>query len=125
MPAFANNDIELALLVLDLREQTIKIGQVRYIASDARHISSDLLHRRDQLRIPAPRNEHVRAFVHKLLRPMPLVPPVISATLPSSLPTNFPPIPLSPTLDGRRISRRFGLFDGSDRPEVRAALIRH
>jgi hypothetical protein len=34
----------------------------------AGYISFDLLYRRSQLRITAPRYEDVRAFVHKLLR---------------------------------------------------------
>jgi hypothetical protein len=34
----------------------------------AGYISSDLLYRRSQLRITAPRYEDVRAFVHELLR---------------------------------------------------------
>src|SRR5262245_43742512 len=62
------HDIELALLPLDLSEETIKIAQVRHVSLDAGHISSDLLDRRSQLRTTAPRDEDVRAFVHNLLR---------------------------------------------------------
>src|SRR5262249_33374611 len=62
------HDIELALLSLDLSEETIKIAQVRHVSWDVGHISSDLLGRRSQLRMTAPRDEDVRAFVHKLLR---------------------------------------------------------
>src|SRR5262245_53060062 len=62
------HDIELALLPLDLSEETIKIAEVRHVSLDAGHISSDLLDRRSQLRLTAPRDEDVRAFMHKLLR---------------------------------------------------------
>ena len=62
------HDIELALLPLDLSEETIKIAEVRHVSLDAGHISSDLLDRRSQLWVTAPRDEDVRAFVHKLLR---------------------------------------------------------
>src|SRR5262249_8961474 len=49
-------------------EETIKIGEVRHVSLDAGHIASDLLDRHSQLRMTAPRDEDVRAFVHKLLR---------------------------------------------------------
>src|SRR5262245_10451688 len=62
------HDIELALLPLDLSEETIKIAEVRHVSLYAGHISADLLDRRRQLRMTAPRDEDVRAFVHKLLR---------------------------------------------------------
>src|SRR5262245_59913490 len=62
------HDIELALLPLDLSEETIKIAEVRHVSLDAGYISSDLLDRRSQLRMTAPRGEDVRAFAHKLLR---------------------------------------------------------
>src|SRR5262245_19949854 len=62
------HDIELALPPPDLRQETIKIAEVRHVSLDAGHISSDLLARRSQLRMTAPRDEDVRAFAHKLLR---------------------------------------------------------
>src|SRR5882724_9473943 len=60
--------IEPALLPLDLREEAIQIAQVRHVALDAGDISTDLFDRRRQLRLPAPRDADVRAFVHTLLR---------------------------------------------------------
>src|SRR5713226_7940351 len=62
------HNIELAFLPLDLCEEAIKIAKVRKVSLYAGYISSDLLYRRSQLRITAPRYEDVRAFVHKLLR---------------------------------------------------------
>ena len=40
------HDVELALLLLDLVEETIEVGEVRYVSLDAGDISSDFLHRR-------------------------------------------------------------------------------
>src|SRR5205807_3956354 len=62
------HDIELALLPLDLCEEAIEIAKVRHVSLYAGDISPDLLDRRSQLRITAPRDEDVRAFVHELLR---------------------------------------------------------
>src|SRR2546426_3557400 len=62
------HNIELALPPLDLCEEAIKIAEVRHVSLDAGYIPSDLLYRRSQLRITAPRYEDVRAFVHKLVR---------------------------------------------------------
>src|SRR5258706_6185204 len=62
------DDVDFAFLSLDLGEKAIKIVQVRYVSRYARDISSDLLHRRGQLRFTPPRDENVHAFVHKLLR---------------------------------------------------------
>src|SRR6266850_4689170 len=62
------NNVEPAFLSFDLCKEAIKIVQVRYVSRYARDISSDLLHRRGQLRFTPPRDENVRAFVHKLFR---------------------------------------------------------
>src|SRR6266478_9539563 len=62
------HNIELALLPLDLREEAIKIAQVRHVSLYAGHVCTDLLYRSSQLPITATRYEHVRAFVHELLR---------------------------------------------------------
>src|SRR5207245_891725 len=62
------HNIELALLSLDLCEEAIKIAQVRHVSLYAGYISADLLDRRRQLRLTAPRDEDVCAFVHKSLR---------------------------------------------------------
>src|SRR5437016_2620367 len=62
------HNIELALLPLDLREEPIKIAKVRRVPLYGGYIFSDLLYRRSQLLLTAPRYEDVRALVHKLLR---------------------------------------------------------
>jgi hypothetical protein len=51
-----------------LSEEPIQITKVRHVSWYACDISSDLSYRRRQLRFTAPRDEDVRAFVHKLLR---------------------------------------------------------
>jgi hypothetical protein len=61
------SNIELALLPLDLCEEAIQIAKVRHVSLTAGDMASDLLDRRSQLRLTAPRDEDVRAFVHKLL----------------------------------------------------------
>src|SRR5262249_16815828 len=61
------HDIKLALLPLDLGEEAIEIGKVRNVALYTGYVSSDLLYRRRQLRIAAPRDEDVRAFLHEML----------------------------------------------------------
>src|SRR5205823_2900418 len=62
------HNIELALLSLDVREEAIKIAQVRHVSLHAGDIAPDLLDRCSQLWTTAPRDEDIRAFVHKLLR---------------------------------------------------------
>ena len=59
--------IEPALLSLDVCEEALQIAQVRHVAVDAGDMAADCLDRR-QLRLPAPRDEDVRASVHNLLR---------------------------------------------------------
>src|SRR5438093_522748 len=86
------HNVEPALLPFDLCEEAIQIAKVRHVSWYAGYVSSDVLYRRSQLRTTAPRYEDVCAFVHKLLRrrkPMPPLPPVISAIFPSSLPMYF------------------------------------
>src|SRR2546427_1226818 len=60
------DNVEPALLLLDLGEEAIEIAKVRYVALDAGNVASDFLDRRSQ--ITAPRDEDVRALVYKLLR---------------------------------------------------------
>src|SRR5205823_14163451 len=62
------HDIELAFLSFDLCEEAIKIAKVRHISLYAGYISPNLLYCRSQLLLTASRDEHVRAFVHELLR---------------------------------------------------------
>src|ERR1700752_670567 len=86
------HNIELAFLPFALREEAIEIARVRHVPFYAGYIFSNLLYRRPQLSITASRDEDVRAFVHELLRggrSMPLLPPVMSAIFPSSLPMTF------------------------------------
>jgi hypothetical protein len=61
------HNIELALLPLDLREETIEVVKVRHVSLYGTHIFSDLFYRRSQLLFTTPRYKHVGAFVHKLL----------------------------------------------------------
>ena len=70
---------ELALLPLNLCEEAIKIAEVRHVSLYAGYISSDLLYRRSQLRIPAPRYEDVlirRKFRRLQLRSLAKAPPL-------------------------------------------------
>src|SRR5262245_18840408 len=62
------DDVEPALLALDLGEEAIEVAEVRHVSPDAGHISSDLLDRRRRLRLTAPGDEDVGAFLHELLR---------------------------------------------------------
>src|SRR5437879_3391433 len=62
----AEDNVEPALLLLDLGEEAIEIAKVRHVALDAGNVASDFLDRRSQ--ITAPRDEDVRALVYKLLR---------------------------------------------------------
>jgi hypothetical protein len=57
-----------ALILLDSREETIEIAEVRYVSLDAGNVLPDLLCRSSHLRITASRDENVRAFVHEALR---------------------------------------------------------
>ena len=61
------HDIELALLPLDLCEQAIQVVKARRVCLYGGHISANLLRRRRQLRLTAPRDEEVGAFAHELL----------------------------------------------------------
>src|SRR3989442_5321818 len=86
------DNIQLALLALDVCEEPIKIAEVRHVALETADISSDLLYRRRQLRITAARDKtYAPSFTNSfdVARPMPLLPPVMSAVLPSSLPMTF------------------------------------
>jgi hypothetical protein len=64
----AKHNIELALLLLDLREKSIKIVKVRDVALYPGDVSSYLPYRSSQLRITASGYEDIRAFIHKALR---------------------------------------------------------
>src|SRR5262249_44714383 len=60
------HDVEPAFLVLDLREQAIEVVEVRHVSLKTGCISADLVDRRRQLRLAAPRYEHGGAFLHEL-----------------------------------------------------------
>src|SRR5215472_3837517 len=62
------DNVEPALLALDLGNQAIEIVKVRHISSDGGDVAPDLLDRRRQLGLTPARDEHVGAFVHELLR---------------------------------------------------------
>src|SRR3989454_5032731 len=66
-PGIREDNIELALLPLDLCEETIEIAKVRHVSLYGGDSAPDLLDRRRQLRITAPRDVDVGAVVHKLL----------------------------------------------------------
>src|SRR5215475_7089614 len=60
--------LTFVFLFFDLREETIKIGQIRAIALNRGHILSNLLDRAVQFLLTTASNEDVRAFAHKTLR---------------------------------------------------------
>src|SRR5262249_24080021 len=62
------DDVEPALLAIDLEEQAIEIVKVRHISSDGGDVAPDLLDRHRQLGLTPARDEHVGTFVHELLR---------------------------------------------------------
>src|SRR6266403_2520541 len=62
------DNVEPALLPLDLCEEAIEVAEVRHVSLDAGHIASDLLDRRRRLRLAAPGDEDVGAFLHEPLR---------------------------------------------------------
>src|SRR5712691_266301 len=62
------DDIEPALLPLDLCEEAVEIAKVRHVAVYAGHVASDLLYCRLQLRITASRYEDGGALRDERLR---------------------------------------------------------
>src|SRR5499427_6383811 len=61
------DDVEPALLALDLGEQAIEIVKVRHISSDGGDVAPDLLDRRRQLELTPACDKDVGAFVDELL----------------------------------------------------------
>src|SRR5262249_42673109 len=61
------DDIEFALVSVDLSKQAIKIIEFRNVSLYSGDISADFAYRRVQLRLPASRDERVGAFPHKTL----------------------------------------------------------
>src|SRR5258705_4501967 len=54
--------------IYTLSQQAALPIKIRHVSFYAGHIPSNLLYRRSQLRFPASCDQHVRAFVDKLLR---------------------------------------------------------
>src|SRR6266852_130891 len=83
-------DVEPPLFTLDLAEEAVEVGMVRNAAPDTGDVVPDLLDGRRQLRLTASSDEHVRApsptNCSAAASPIPLLPPVTSAILPSSFP---------------------------------------
>jgi hypothetical protein len=74
IPAFAKTTSSFLFSPLDLCEETIQIAKIRHVPLYAGHISSDIFHRRRQLRIPKYRKAvltgEVAVRVRDLLRPI-------------------------------------------------------
>src|SRR2546422_5774694 len=81
------DNIQLGLLALDVCEEPIKIAEVRHVALETADISSaaSSRSRRPVMKTYAP--SFTNSFA--VARPMPLLPPVMSAVFPSSLPMTF------------------------------------
>ena len=83
-------DVDAALLLLDDRVKPIEVCQDRDIAWDHGDPRPERLHRRVELGLAASRDEDVRAPSRAnrcaVASPIPLLPPVTTATFPSSLP---------------------------------------
>src|SRR4051794_39897489 len=62
------DDVEPALLPLDLGEEAIEVAEVRHVSLDAGDVSPDLPDRRRRLGLAAPGDEDVGAFLYELLR---------------------------------------------------------
>jgi hypothetical protein len=90
--ASRSSGVDAALFVPYCRSDTVKIIEVRDISLNGRYILSDQRYRLIQLRLPTPGNKDVGPSFKKRLavaRPIPLLPPVIAATLPSSAAISF------------------------------------
>src|SRR4030095_13402790 len=67
-PGVREEDVEPALLRLDLGVEASEVGEVGHVALHAGHVAADVLDRRRQLRSTTPRDEDVRTFAHEPLR---------------------------------------------------------
>jgi hypothetical protein len=82
-----HDDIDVSLFGRNGREQPVEVGEVRDVALNSRHASADRRFGFVQFRLPARGDEDVRAFFDNLFavaRPIPLLPPVTTATFPST-----------------------------------------
>ena len=83
------HDVELPFSRLDLREQAIEVGELGDVALNAGDVAADLFLRRIEFcwRRPVMKTYAPSATNRfAVASPMPLLPPVTSATLPSSFP---------------------------------------
>ena len=67
-PALAKTMSSLPFSRLICAKEAIEVAEVRHVSLDAGHVASDLLDRRRRLRLTAPGDEDVGAFLHELLR---------------------------------------------------------
>src|SRR6266581_4622994 len=87
------HNIDLALLPLDLCEKAIKIVELRHVALYAADIFPDFPYRRSQLWLPRPvMKMYAPSFTSRLAvaRPIPPLPPVMSAIFLSRSPSDVP-----------------------------------
>src|SRR5438270_7033764 len=61
------NDVELAFLLLHCRVQPVQVRRFGHITLNARYVMPDLVHRCDQLALPAAHDEYERAFLNEPL----------------------------------------------------------
>src|SRR5258708_20290956 len=82
-----HDDIDASLFGRNGREQPVEVSEVRDVALNGRHASADRRLRLVQFRLPAPVMKTCAPSSTNLLavaRPIPLLPPVMTATFPSS-----------------------------------------
>jgi hypothetical protein len=87
-PGVREYDIDLALLLLDRRIQPPYVGQYCHIGLHCDNVATDAANGLIQFFLPSPCDEDERALPRQSAvrspRPNPLLPPVTTATLPSS-----------------------------------------
>src|SRR6267143_1447218 len=84
----SENIIDSPLRVRDGLVETIKVGQFGNVSLNARNVAADCLHGLVEFFLAATRDEDIRTLLTKsvaVANPIPSVPPVMTATLPSSL----------------------------------------
>ena len=85
----SHNDIDSSVRPHGLVE-TVQVGQFGNVALDAGNIATDCLHGLIEFLLTTLSNEDVSAFCDEELgwaNPIPVVPPVMTATLPCNLPS--------------------------------------
>src|SRR5882762_1171995 len=84
----SENNIDSPLRVRDGLVETIKVGQFGNVSLNAGNVAADCLHGLVEFFLAATRDEDIRTLLTKsvaVANPIPSVPPVMTATLPSSL----------------------------------------